>query len=326
MTLTALPGGVYPPIPTFFDEAGELDLATLATHVGWLMEQSLPGLLALGSNGEAMHLDDGERMAVIRAARAAIDGQRRSTPFVLLAGTADQTTRGTITRCRAAADAGADVAVVLPPFAFPTQMTATALRAHFEAVADASPIPILIYNMPANTAGIDLSADLIITLAAHPNIIGVKDSSGQVAKLARVAAETKAGFVVLAGSGSFLIPTLSVGGTGAIAAVANVLPEALAGLYDLWSGRMAAASIAETQMRERAAQMLQGHIIPINQFVTATYGVAGLKAALQATRNYGGAPRPPLLPLGAQERAQFAELYAGFEAARGVPRETGESA
>ncbi|MBA3824455.1 MAG: dihydrodipicolinate synthase family protein, partial [Ktedonobacterales bacterium] len=99
MAMTTLHGGIYPPSPTFFDAAGELDLATLATHVTWLMGHSLPGLLALGSNGEALHLDDGERVAVIRATRAAMDAQPR--PGVLLAGTADQTTRGTIARCRA---------------------------------------------------------------------------------------------------------------------------------------------------------------------------------------------------------------------------------
>ena len=323
MAITTLPGGVYPPIPTFFDAAGELDLATLATHITWLMGYPLPGLLALGSNGEAMHLDEAERVAVIRAARAAIDAQPRLLPFVLLAGTADQTTRGTSARCRAAAEAGAEVAVVLPPFAFPTQMTAAALRLHFEAVAAASPIPVLIYNMPANTAGLDLSADLIIALARHPNIIGVKDSSGQVAKLARIAAETEPGFAVLAGSGSFLIPTLSVGGTGAIAAVANVLPEMLATLYSLWQGRGAASSMAEAQMQEHSAQMLQAQIIPINQFVTATYGVAGLKAALAVTRGYGGVPRAPLLPVGDAERTTLAALYATLPGAGDVPRETG---
>jgi 4-hydroxy-2-oxoglutarate aldolase len=326
MVRVPLPGGVYPPIPTFFDAAGELDLATLAVHTSWLMEHPLPGVLALGSNGEAMHLDDGERVAVIRAARVALDAQPRETPAMLLAGTADQTTRGTIARCRAAAAAGAQVAVVLPPFAFPTQMTVAALRQHFEAVATASPSPLLIYNMPANTAGLDLSADLIIALAAHPNIIGVKDSSGQIAKLARIVAETEPGFAVLAGSGSFLIPTLSVGGTGAIAAVANVLPDVLAALYDLWQGRGGASSLAEAQMRERAAQMMQAQIIPINQFVTTTYGVAGLKTALTAIRGYGGDPRAPLLPLGEGERSAFMALHATLRAVGDVPRGTGETA
>lgn len=307
--MTPLPGGIFPPIPTFFGDQGALDLPTLTRHVAWLATTPVAGILALGSNGEAMHLDDAERVAVIQAVRSAIDehqGERR--PW-LLAGTADLSTRGTGARCRAAAEAGADVAVVLPPFAFPTQMTPAALHAHFLAVAEASPIPVIIYNMPANTANLDLSADLILELAQHPNIIGMKDSSGQVWKLGRIAAEAQAGFAVLAGSGSYLIPTLSVGGTGAIAAVANVIPDLVTLTYDLWQRRYQAATVAEAQEREEAARRLQAMLIPLNQFVTATYGVAGLKAALQHVRGYGGAPRLPLLPLPANVAQQVPLVY-----------------
>ncbi len=310
--MIALPGGIYPPIPTFFDEQGELDLPTLAQHIAWLLEAPLAGILALGSNGEAMHLTDAERVQVIQAARAAIDQHQGATKRWLLAGTADLSTRGTIARCRAAAEAKADVAVVLPPFAFPTQMTPAALRAHFLAVADASPIPLLIYNMPANTANIDMSADLMLDLARHENIIGVKDSGGQVAKLARVAAEAKPGFAVLAGSGSFLLPTLSVGGTGAIAAVANVIPDLTCRVYDLWRQRYEAETVVAAQVLEAYAQRTQAAIIPLNQFVTATYGVAGLKAALQHARSYGGDPRLPLLPLGEAERRVLPHLMAAL--------------
>jgi 4-hydroxy-2-oxoglutarate aldolase len=308
--MTTLPGGIFPPIPTFFDDQGELDLPTLTRHVAWLLDYPLAGMLALGSNGEAMHLNDAERVQVIRAVRAAFDAHQGATRRVLLAGTADLSTRGTIARCCAAAEAGADVAVVLPPFAFPTQMTPAALCAHFLTVADASPLPLVIYNMPANTANLDLSAEVIIDLARHANIIGVKDSSGQVAKLARIAAEAPPGFAILAGSGSFLMPALSVGGTGAIAAVANVIPDLTCAVYDLWQRRFRAATVVEAQAHETAAQRLQARIIPLNQFVTATYGVAGLKAALQAVRGYGGSPRPPLLPLREADARNALDLYA----------------
>lgn len=312
--MTSLPGGIFPPIPTFFDDQGEVDLPTLTRHVTWLLEFPLAGILALGSNGEAMHLNDVERVAVIRTVREAIGTNQGPARRVLLAGTADFATRGTIARCRAAAEAGADAAVVLPPFAFPTQMSPAALRTHFLAVADASPLPLLIYNMPANAANLDLSAELIIELARHPNIIGVKDSSGQVAKMARIAAETPPGFAVLAGSGSFLVPALSVGGTGAIAAVANVIPDLTCGVYDLWQRRFSAATVAAAQAHEVAAQRLQAQIIPLNQFVTATYGVAGLKAALREVRGYGGVPRPPLLPLREAEAHAAHDLYAAVRA------------
>lgn len=313
---TVLPGGVYSPIPTFFAGDGGLDLTTLRRHILWLTAFPFAGILALGSNGEAMHLDDDERVAVIAAARAALDEAkvRSAAPqhWRLLAGTADLATRGTIARCRAAAAVGADVAVVLPPFAFPTQMTPAALMTHFRAVADASPIPVLIYNMPANTANIDLSAETIIALAEHSNIIGVKDSSGNVAKLAQVAARAKPHFAVLAGSASFLLPTLSVGGTGAIAAVANVIPEHVAALYHLWQGRYAAESFIAAQQREARARALQASLIPLNQLVTATYGVAGLKAALDMVQGYGGNPRLPLPPLDTAGRVALQSSYAAL--------------
>ena len=313
----ALAGGIYPPIPTFFHRDDTLDLASLQTHIRWLLDRGVAGILTLGSNGEAMHLSDTERVAVIRATREAFSQHSRqpNPPPLLLAGAADLSTHGTIIRCTAAAEAGADAVVVLPPFAFPTQMTPAALRAHFTAVAEASPIPVIIYNMPANAANIDLSADLIIELAQHPNIIGVKDSSGNVTKLAQIAAQTPVGFAVLAGSGSFLIPTLSIGGTGAIAAVANVVPDLLVKLYQQWTTRFDTANVVAAHTQEIAAQQLQAQIIPLNQLVTATYGVAGLKAALQLAHGYGGMPRAPLLPLNEQQQTTIQHTYETLQAA-----------
>lgn len=300
-----IPGGIYPPTPTFFAADGTVDLPTLHQHIAWLITHDLAGVLALGSNGEAMHLDDAERVAVIRTVREAMP----VGSGVLLAGVTDLATRGTIHRAKLAKQAGADIAVVLPPFAFPGQMSPAALTAHFLAVADASPLPVLIYNMPANTANLDLTADVVIALAEHPNIIGVKDSSGQVAKLARIASATT-NFTILAGSGSFLIPTLAVGGHGAIAAVANIIPAQVAAIYALWQARFAAPSVAAAQDREQQAQHLQAAIIPFNQAVTATFGVAGLKAALDLVRGYGGQPRAPLLPLPTAQHATLQALYA----------------
>ena len=310
-----LPGGIIPPVPTFFDAAGELDIPTLERHITWLSEQHIAGVLVLGSNGEAMHLDDDERKHVITAARDTLDSPSlrpwRERP-ILLAGTADQSTRGTIRRCRVAADVGAEIAVVLPPYAFPTQMNAAALEAHFVAVADASPIPILLYNMPANTANIDMSAELIIRLAQHPQIIGMKDSSGNITKMATIIAAVPPDFAVLAGSGGFLLPTLVVGGTGAIAAVANIFPSPLASIYLLWNQRFEEG--VDTQMLEKQAYATQQQIIPINQLVTATFGVAGLKAALEIERGYGGAPRLPLLPLNEDNRVIVKKALHDFNA------------
>ncbi len=286
--------GVYPPVPTFFAADESLDLATLREHLGRLREKGIANIVALGSNGEAMHLEPDERRAVIETVRAEMGPDAQ-----VLAGAGTNSTRGTIALCKLAYEAGADVALVLPPHHYRSQMTGHALRAHYLAVADASPLPVLIYNMPANSAGIDLDAETVITLSAHPNILGVKDSSGAVAKLAEIAAGAREGFAVLAGSAGFLLPAMVVGATGAIAALANVAPREALRLYEL---------IRDGQLDE--ARTLQARLIPVNTAVTSGWGVAGLKAALQFVAHYGGEPRRPLAPLGDAERLRLRSILA----------------
>ncbi|HEY7982825.1 MAG TPA: dihydrodipicolinate synthase family protein [Ktedonobacterales bacterium] len=294
MTTPPVLAGIYPPVPTFFGDDEALDLATLRRHVARLAAAGITGFVALGSNGEAVHLDDAERAPVIEAVRAAAGAGAQ-----VLAGVGALATRATIANCHQAAAAGADVALVLPPSHYRSAMTAAALKGHYLAVADASPLPIAIYNMPANTAGIDLDAETIVALSIHPNIIAVKDSGGNVAKLAQVAAEAHAGFRVLAGSASFLLPTLLVGGTGAVAALANIAPRACLRLVALWEARAL-----------DDARALQARLVPPNAAVTSGYGVPGLKAALQLVAGYGGAPRRPLVPLGDADRGRLRAIFA----------------
>jgi 4-hydroxy-2-oxoglutarate aldolase len=294
--------GIYPPVPTFFAEDESLDLATLGEHIRRLCDRGITGFVALGSNGEAVHLDDDERRAVIAAVRVAAGGDAQ-----VLAGAGAQSTRATIALCRLAAASGADVALVLPPHYYRAQMTGHAVRAHYLAVADASPLPVVLYNMPANAAGVDLDAETIIALSAHPNIAGMKDSSGNVTKLAEVAAGARHGFAVLAGSAGFLLPALVVGASGAIAALANVAPRECLELLRLHqTGDLA------------AARALQARLVPINSAVTSGYGVAGLKAALQLVAHYGGAPRSPLPPLGEDGRARLRALLAEADLLSGL--------
>ncbi len=294
--------GIYPPVPTFFTEDESLDLATQREHYTRLRDHGIANVVVLGSNGEAVHLDDDERRTLIGLARETLGSDAQ-----VLAGTGAQSTRMTISLCRLAADAGASVALVLPPHHYRSQMTGVALRAHYLAVADASPLPVLIYNMPANAAGVDLDADTIITLSAHPNIIGLKDSSGNVAKLAEIVAGAREGFAVLAGSAGFLLPALVVGARGAIAALANVAPVECLRLMELYQ----AGKFDE-------ARVLQARLVPINTAVTSGYGVAGLKAALQFVAHYGGAPRRPLAPLGESERVRLRSLLAEADLLRGL--------
>ena len=189
------------------------------------------------------------------------------------------------------------MALVLPPFYFKGRMDAPALIAHYRAVADNSPLPVVIYNMPASTGGLDLDAPTICALAEHPNIIGVKDSAGNMVKLAQIYSETPSRFRVFAGSAGYLLPALAVGAVGAVAALANVFPREVCRLHELFM----AGKLEE-------ARLLQARLVPANTAVTATYSIPGLKAALELTFGYGGRPRSPLLPLTQQERKELAEI------------------
>ncbi len=289
-----LPSGIYPPLPTFFNAQDALDLHTLRHHITRLADSGIAGYVLMGSNGEAAHLSEDERASLISTARETI-GTNSSMP--LIAGCGDQSTRATIAHCQQAARYGAETALVLPPSYYKGQMNTQALIAHFHAVADASPIPVLIYNMPASTGGLDLDAPTICTLAKHPNIIGVKDSAGNVTKLAQIVAAVPESFRVFAGSASYLLPSLAVGAVGAVAALANIFPQAVCDVQALFeAGEM------------EDARTVQASLIAANTAVTTLYGVPGLKAALEITASYGGNPRMPLQPLTSQQRDQLAAM------------------
>ncbi len=290
--------GIYPPLPTFFDAREELDLATFQGHISRLAESGIRGFVVMGSNGEAVHLSSDERAEVIRAAR-----QAAGKEALVIAGCGEQSTRATLRNCEQAARSGADAALALPPFYYKSRMDRRALLAHYRAVADTSPLPLVIYNMPANTAGLDVDATTISTLAQHPNIIGVKDSAGNMAKLAQIVATTSVAgegtkhFSVFAGSAGYLLPALVVGAVGAVAALANIFPREVCRVEELYR---------EGRLEE--ARELQARIVPANTAVTATYNVAGLKAALELTFGYGGSPRSPLHPLTEEERIHLATI------------------
>ena len=294
-----LPNGIYPPLPTFFDKREELDLETLRRHIRRLQDTGIAGYVLLGSNGEAVHLSIEEREQLISTARQVI-GEDSSMP--LIAGCGAQSTRTTIAYCHLAARNGADVALILPPFYYRSNMDKRALIAHFEMVAEQSPIPILIYNMPANTGNLDIDAATICTLAEHANIIGVKDSSANIVKLAQIVADAPATFHVFAGSASYLLPALIVGAVGAVAALANVFPDEVCDVQAL---------LEAGQMEE--ARSLQARLLPANAAVTSGYGVPGLKAALELTAGYGGSPRMPLQALTSQERQKLADILEAVQ-------------
>jgi 4-hydroxy-2-oxoglutarate aldolase len=281
---------VFPPMPTPFRD-GEVDTAAIAANVRKWIAAGLGGVLALGTNGEAALLDDDEGTRVVEAARAEVPRDR-----VLLAGAGRESTRATIVAARRAAVAGADAVLVKTPSTYKTQVPSDALVAHYTAVADASPVPVLLYNFPAST-GVNLSAETVARLAAHPNIAGMKETSTDAAQFADLSAAVPERFTVLCGAAPGLHGALCSGARGAIVAIAALLPDACLDLVSL----VRAGRVDE-------ALAIQHRITPLGRAVTTGYGIAGLKAALDLAGLTGGDPRPPLRPLAADARHHVGRL------------------
>lgn len=283
--------GIFPPLPSSFDKDENLVTDKMRDNIGKLSAYNLSGFLVLGSNGELVHLSEKEKSEVFAMAREAIPRNR-----IMIAGTGGQSTRETLLLTKAAAAAGADAVLVLNPFYFKGSMTLTALKSHYFAVADASSVPVIIYNMPANS-GMDMSADIIVEISSHPNIIGLKDSGGNVVKMGDIRQRVKPEFQILAGSAGFLIPAMSVGATGGILASANIAPQHCISMYDAFVGGD----------MERAGK-LQLEMIPLNDAVTRKWGVPALKAAMDYLGLYGGPARKPILPLTKEIAAELINL------------------
>lgn len=291
--------GVFPPIPTLFDQdTGDVSPAAVTANVRSLMETPLAGVLALGSNGEAPLLTEAESDRVVAAAREAVPADR-----VLLVGTGRESTRATVDASLRAAALGADAVMVRAPFFYGGQMSQAALLAHFRAVADASPVPVVLYNLPGVT-GFSLTAGLVEQLAEHGNVAGLKETSTDLDRLGRFAVIRPDRFAVLSGSAPVLYPALCAGAVGGILAVANILPSAcIAILEDVRAGR------------HESALALQRRLVLIAQLVSTVHGVAGLKAALEMIGQAGGPLRPPLRPLASEARDEIRGELTAFQAA-----------
>jgi 4-hydroxy-2-oxoglutarate aldolase len=285
--------GVFPPVPTTFTPDGELDLDGFAANLRRLNQTGLSGYVVLGSNGEFPLLDESEKLAVFEKAREVTPADK-----LLICGTGVESTRNTIALTKKAAAIGADVAIVLTPHYFRPSYDNAAYLRHYLAIAEASPIPILVYNMPLY-AVVDVSAELLIELSHHPNIVGYKESGQNIGKLAEVADRAEPHFSPLAGSTSNFLPALSVGAAGGVMALANIAPNECIELFRAGTGG--------DMTRARA---LQYRLLAPNNAVTTKYGVAGLKAALDLLGYVGGSPRLPATPLGEKERATLADVLA----------------
>jgi 4-hydroxy-2-oxoglutarate aldolase len=290
------PAGVYAPVATLFDADGELDLQRWSTNLDWYCGTPLDGIVIMGSNGEFASLDFDERLRLIEAGVQAIDGRK-----TVLAGTGAESTRNTIQLTRRAAELGVDYALIVTPHYYRPRYDRAAFLAHYQAVAEASPIPILIYIMTAYT-GVDLPTDVVTELSRHPNIAGVKDSAGSAPKLAEMVAASAEDFSVLAGSASFLYPAMCVGAKGGIVALGNVAPRECRQLFDLFKSG-----------KHDEARQLQYRLLEPNAAVTTRFGIAGLKYAMGLVGLETSDPRPPQRPASADERASIAQIFERAE-------------
>lgn len=280
MTASKTPSGVYAPVATIFGDDGELDLDGFASNLETYATSELDGVVLLGSNGEYALLDADEKLRVIETGVNAIGGRRS-----VMAGTGVESTRGTIALTKRAAELGIDYALIVTPHYYKPRYDHTANLNHFRAVADASPVPILIYVMAAYT-GVDLASSLVTELSGYPNIAGIKDSGGNAPKVGEMIAGAADGFAVLAGSANFLYPALCLGATGGILALGNIAPAQCKAIQRHFEAG------EHAQARELQLKMLAP-----NAAVTTKHGIPGLKVAMESVGLVGGAPRAPLRPL-----------------------------
>jgi 4-hydroxy-2-oxoglutarate aldolase len=313
--------GVYVPTVCFFDPVTEdLDTTTIAAHAVRLAEAGVHGLTTQGSNGEAVHLTHAERQTVTSVTRAALN-TAGFAHLPIIVGCGAQSVRETVQYCREAYTAGGDYALVLPP-AYYAPLLAPAMAsviAYFNAVADQSPIPLLIYNYPGAVSGMDLSSDVIITLSAHPNICGVKLTCGNTGKLNRITAATKAAkpipaaaannnnssssssnapaFIVLGGSADFTMQSLVGGGHGILAGLANIAPKACLEIMRLYR----AGKVTEAQAMQE--------VVARGDWAAIQGGVVSTKAGMQSWLGYGGYGRSPLPRPSCEESAKWKEGF-----------------
>jgi 4-hydroxy-2-oxoglutarate aldolase len=279
--------GIFPPVPTPF-EGGEVAHDRLVSNVEKWSGTGIRGVVVLGSNGEYIYLSEKEKIAVVDTVVKSVPEQ-----VSVIAGTGCESLQETIKLTRACADKGVDAALVVSPHYYQGKMNRSALFSYYTEVADHSPIPILLYNVTKFTH-INLDAALVADLSAHSNIVGIKDSSGNVSQLGEYLNMAATDFKVMVGTAGALFGALLLGCAGGVLACANVGPRDCVKLYDL----VKAGDYT-------AARDLQLKLLPVNKAVTATYGVSGLKAALDMLGYFGGSPRLPLLPSTDQERSEI---------------------
>lgn len=290
--------GVFGPVvSTFKRDSGDIDSAAFTENVKAHIAAGLLGVVVCGSTGEAALLSENERTELLEAARRATPPDR-----MVFMGTGAESTRLTIRRCHEAQTIGADAVLVVAPHYYSNAMSVDALRAHYLAVAEKSPVPVLLYNIP-KYMHFKLAPELVAELARHPNIIGIKDSSGDLDLLKSYIASQSDSFTVLTGNGGQLHPALMAGARGGILAVALFAAERSVAIFG-----------AHSKGDHATADSLQAEMKPLAVTIVAELGVPGVKAAMDAAGLRGGVVRSPLLDLDAEARARVAALMSGLSA------------
>jgi 4-hydroxy-2-oxoglutarate aldolase len=288
--------GVFAPVVTPF-QGDQPDLDALSFNLRKLGQTDLAGYLALGSNGEVKSLTDEERLLVLD-----VFAQEKGDKVVMV-GTGCESTKETIEKCHVAAQMGFDYVSVLTPHYHAKQMDGSTLRRYYERIAEAISVPLLLYNAPQFAGGVQIPPKTIVELSAHPNIVGIKDSSaaGPCRFLAELDPEED--FSVLAGGINFFYSSLHVGAEGGVLSLANVVPEACTELFDLFN----------RGQYDRARDLSAG-LIRLNQAISGAWGVAGVKAAMDLVGLRGGRPREPLAPVPAEaiDQIRQAMVNEGF--------------
>jgi 4-hydroxy-2-oxoglutarate aldolase len=280
--------GLLLPVTTPFNLDEDVDLAGLTANIQRWNASGVRGYVALGSTGERANLDEREYLQVIETARHA-------TPETLtfIAGAGQQSTRGTILEIGRAATSGADAVLVITPSFYRSAITQAALIDYYLAVADASRIPVLLYSMPDLT-GITIEPETAARLCQHPNIIGMKDSSNDIERFRRTVQMVDEDFAMMIGNGTVFADALRAGARGGILAVGCCAPEICLEIFRAF----------QANENDRATE-LQNRLTPLARAVTKTYGIGGLKAAMEMAGLTGGAVRAPLRPPGEEARTEI---------------------
>ena len=288
--------GVLLPFPTPFDADGRADARALRSNLEKWNETGVAGYVVLGSTGERVHVDERECLEIVESARSCVPER-----MAFVVGAGQQSTRASVEEVRRVAEAGADAVLVITPHFYRAEMTQGVLVRHYLEVADASPVPVVLYSVPQLT-NVTIAPETVARLSEHENIVGVKDSSGDVLALAEMVRTAPEEFAVLTGNGSALYPALCVGARGGILAVGCVAPQLAVEVYEAFR--------AGEHERARAAQ---ARLARVTRGVLGRYGISGLKAALDTLGYAGGRVRAPLQDATREARSEI----------EGVLRETG---